>query len=389
MSLEQEIINIRYVIQKSALIGFEDRATNQLISYYRKAVVGAKNDLKRLIKQAGDVKDVARLRLLLNTTDAVIEELGKKLIPPAVEVVGQVGAFTAKDTNAILSWDGKNKTFKAVGMSANQISAMIQKVPIGEKTLSGRLLSIVTDENNGLKAEIMAARIRGVGYRKLIDEIGSRYDNLLGKKGSAESNLETVVRTYMQSMNNMAHANIYAANKDVVEEVEWSAILENGNTGTGKGTCPRCAALDGNTYKASNSGRALNGPDCPLHSRCRCMYIPKTKTWEELGFGSDIPEMKTEYTIKYERARNYLKNDPNLPQDEMTRERLKGKTTYKDFWLSKPSYWQDNAIGPVRANLVRSRAVQFDNIVDKETGNLINLKDLSISEEQLTESRRR
>ena len=76
--------------------------------------------------------------------------------------------------------------------------------------------------------------------------------------------------------------------------MRWTAVLEGGYKKTGRGTCLRCAALDGTVYKLDEKK-----PQMPLHPRCRCIWLPETKTFRELGVDWDeIQETSRPYTIR-------------------------------------------------------------------------------------------
>ncbi len=300
----------------------------------------------------------ARLKAVLRDADNMIRVLTDKLTKPIAQATGEAGAFSYKDTNRILSWDDRVPGYDNVSRSATQIASMVQDEKLGGKYLDDWLWSAMREENSALKAETASAMIRGTGYKELMTELGGRYDNMLSAKGNKQ-NIETVTKSYIQSANAMAHEEIYEANKDVMEGVEWSAIMENGNVTTGRGTCPRCAALDGAKYDS-----VAKAPNCPLHPRCRCMLLPITKSWKELlGDDFDIPEMEEVYNKWYIRSpgRKILQKGT-----------IEGN--YADWWLTRGKKFQDESVGPTRANMIRQGDILMADLVDKH-GNLILLKD--------------
>ncbi len=287
----------------------------------------------------------------------MVHALTDKLTKPIAQATGEAGSFSYRDTNRILSWDGRVEGFDNVSRSANQIASMVQDEKLGGKYLDDWLWSALREENSALKAEVAAAQIRGVGYKQLMSDLNGRYDNMLSAKGNKQ-NIETVTKSYIQSANAKAHEDIYEANKDIIDKVEWSAIMENGNTTTGRGTCPRCAALDGAMYASTKSA-----PPCPLHPRCRCMLLPITKTWRDLGI--DVDEADEVYEKWYIRSpgRKILQTGT-----------IDGN--YAEWWATRSTKFQDNAIGPRRADLVRSGQVDFNDLVVHGTGRLRLLNEL-------------
>ena len=61
---------------------------------------------------------------------------------------------------------------------------------------------------------------------------------------------------------------------------------------------------------------------------------------------------------------------------------------YAEWWATRGKSFQDNAIGPVRANLVRAGEIEFKDIVYKN-GNMIPINQLKIPEKALKEARMR
>jgi len=360
MKKETKIQYAQFIEQRQKIDGFEDKAIKDLLRYYTTAKKATNKSIQAAIKKNSNYPSRERLQRVYKEADSMVKVLTDKLTKPIAQATGEAGAFSYKDTNRILSWDGRVKGFDNVTRSAAQIGSMVQDEKLGGKYLDDWLWSAMREENGALKAEIASAQIRGVGYKELMGELGGRYDNMLSAKGNKQ-NIETVTKSYIQSANAKAHEDIYEANKDIIDRVEWSAIMENGNTTTGRGTCPRCAALDGEQYKSTKSA-----PSCPLHPRCRCMLLPITKTWRELGI--DVDEMDEIHEKWYIRSPG---------RKILSKGTIDGN--YADWWMTRSKSFQDNAIGPTRADLVRSKQIGFNDIVDKN-GKLILLKDLGVTE---------
>lgn len=347
-SKEQTITQIRYIRQKLKLDQFETAALVELQKAYSKASLGVAGDIVKAYKKNYANMTQDRLAELQDEIQNTLEAITEELTAQVATAAGEAGAYSYKDTNDIVSWDNTVPNYNHVALSAGQIAALVTKEKLGDHTLDGWLHSALNAENKALKTEIQAAMARGKGYKAIMDELGSRYDNLFNSK-AAKQNLETVVKSYIQATNAKAHKDIYEANEDVIDGVEWSAIMENGNTKTGRGTCPRCQGLDGQEYET-----VKEGPICPLHARCRCMYLPITKSWAELGIDmSDREDLDKRYNVEkwYERdqAGNII--------DQGT---IEGN--YADLWETKPPWWQDNAIGKTKAQMVRDDIIDFEDI---------------------------
>ena len=357
MNKETKAQTAQFIEQQLKIEKFERKALRDLLGYYNKAKKSAARDINAAIKRQHNLQSKSRLSALYKEIDNKIKDLTDSLNKPISKAVGEAGAFSYTDTNRILSWDNRVQGFNNVARSPAQVASMVQDEKLGGKYLDDWLWSAMREENGALKAEVASSMIRGKGYKETMKELGGRYDNMLSAKGNKQ-NIETVTKSYIQSANAKAHEDIYEANSDIIESVEWSAVMESGNTATGRGTCPRCAALDGMQYKSTRSA-----PPCPLHPRCRCMLLPITPTWRELGF--DVDEMEPVYKKWYIRSPGRKIMQTGL---------IDGN--YADWWMTRSNKFQDASVGPRRAELIRADIIDFQDIVVPGTGRLKLLDEL-------------
>jgi len=95
------------------------------------------------------------------------------------------------------------------------------------------------------------------------------------------------------------------------------------------------------------------------------MLLPITKSWRDLGI--DIDEMDEVHEKWYIRSPG---------RKILSRGTIDGN--YADWWKTRSVSFQNNAVGPVRADLIRNKDIQFNDIVDHKTGKLILLDELDI-----------
>jgi len=93
--------------------------------------------------------------------------------------------------------------------------------------------------------------------------------------GTNLSKALTISRTEVMRAHRETSQAIYKANDDVVKGWRWSAALD-------ATTCPSCFAMHGSEHPASEK--------FATHPNCRCVPVPMTYTYEELGarFGMDL-----------------------------------------------------------------------------------------------------
>lgn len=353
MTKEELIILNRMIGMRSTLDLYESQVLKHIYGLYNSAVKDIKRDLVKSAK-SGATWTNARQKALLQEAEAMLSNISEVLAPPIAQASGNAGQYTAQEMNNIVSWDQKVAGFNNISLSAAQLGQLALSQKLGGKVLKdwigGSFQSITAD----IEAEIKKGYIKGESAQKIVNRIA----NGIGSKKS-KRDIESIVQTYIHSMSVGACQDVYEANKDIVSRVEWSAILEVSSK-YGRGTCPRCAALDGDTWLTDDFSR----PPCPLHVKCRCLLLPKTQSWRELGF--DIDEMDDEYKVW-------------LRRDDKGRLVEYGDTddNFADWWKTRSKKYQDNVVGPVRAEMIRTGQIKFKDIVDNR-GNLILLKDLEV-----------
>lgn len=112
-----------------------------------------------------------------------------------------------------------------------------------------------------------------------------------------------------------------AANKSVLETWQWMANLD-------ARTCPSCIANHGREFPLEEDG--------PIDHQCgRCVRLPKTKSWKDLGF--DIPE----------------------PADEMIDSRA--------WFDSLTPETQRSIMGPSRLELLQSGRIEWSDLTTKRS----------------------
>lgn len=87
------------------------------------------------------------------------------------------------------------------------------------------------------------------------------------------SKANTIARTEMLRAMRGATTRHMVENKDILKGWRWYCALD-------KNTCPVCWAMHGKLHKVNER--------MATHPNCRCVQIPVTKSWKELGY--DVPE---------------------------------------------------------------------------------------------------
>ncbi len=152
---------------------------------------------------------------------------------------------------------------------------------------------------------------------------------------------ETVVRTSIQHLAQVARNEVYSANADIVARYEWVSTLDARTT-------PQCQALDSREFEIGK------GPLPPLHPNCR---------------SSTVPVINNKYireTLRQGETR--ASADGPVPAN----------MSYYEWLKTQPVDFQNEAIGPVRAQLLRDGGLSAQRFQELQLGR--NFEPLTLDE---------
>jgi len=333
-----------------------NKARNQVVSYVQERGDKIKEWSERRSEQIIDEMD--RLTTGLQT------QLGESISKMATATaVASIPAY-----NDILSFGGKVVGFNNVALSAAQLKSIVEKTPVGGRLLrnslkdgtQGWMQRTFTAKMQGeLREDLLAGRLRGFGPRELAKAIREKFDNLSKKE------IITLARSYNHAASTKAMDLVYQQNQDVVKRVKWTATLETGYKKKGRGTCIRCAVLDGRTFELNDH------PPCPLHPRCRCVLTPVTKSYKELGL--DVEEVK-EGSRPYTKRTRYENIDVGRRKKILSIGQHEGN--YGSWFYKQGPKFQKDMVGPNRAKLIRTGEIDFDDLIriDPRTNEVVVLR---------------
>jgi len=290
---------------------------------------------------------------------ALLDELGAMstatqnlIVGHIADMAGHAGSASLDMHNDIVSWGGRVVPFNAISLTPEQIKQLVYGTPVGGRLLQDWVHRTFDDNlREKIRQEILTGMLEGNSFPKLIDRIDQGW-------GMTRTQATTLARTYVQSVNVSAMQAVNERNKDIIKGWKWVATMEVGGP-HGGGTCLRCAALDGHVYLWTDT----EAPEIPLHPNCRCVPMPITLTWRELGL--DINELEDVY-------RPWTYSDLNI------REGRGGKIIPMGFhqgdfgslYPTLPDDLQKQIVGPGRWQLIKDGVVTFADLVNPATGQL-------------------
>lgn len=302
------------------LQNYETAALEGILKTTRKARQDISKKLKLIKPDATFSKE--RLNAIAEELQDLTVAVQSQITDEITDVAMESGAASYSKHNDILSFDGFVPDFNPVTLTDAQLYAMIVETPIGgqllnewvERTFEGNI-------KEAFKAEVVAGMLQGESYTDLI----KRFDTVAF--AGLDRDIETLVKSYVQSINVQAAKDVAMANKDLVKGWKWNATCENR-------TCIQCMSLDARDtiYKIDE------GPEIPAHPRCRCFPEMITKTFRELGIDVDeIEEAYRPYTVRDDKGKI------------IDHGKILG--TYEDFLKTQPKNIQMEILGPSRWKL--------------------------------------
>lgn len=158
----------------------------------------------------------------------------------------------------------------------------------------------------------------------------------------SKRNAASVVQTAVQTIANDARMKTFEQNADVVPRLEWFSAMDGH-------VCPLCMARSGkmwtNGKDGSHSpiGHKVPFQNPPIHFNDRCVLLPVTKTFKELGI--DLPELPPST-----RASSFGQID--------------SRTTFDEYLQRRTIAQQNEQLGVGRAELWRQGKITTSQLID-------------------------
>jgi hypothetical protein len=151
-------------------------------------------------------------------------------------------------------------------------------------------------------------------------------------------NAAALVQTGVATVANEARMATFRENQDLIAAYRWLTALDGH-------VCPACAARADLRWRPGGQpiGHAIVWRVPPIHFNDRCVIVPDTKTWRELG--SDMPEPP--------QGMRASRNGP-----------VSASTTFAQWLDRQPSSVANDVLGPGRADLWREGRLSLQDLVN-------------------------
>jgi SPP1 gp7 family putative phage head morphogenesis protein len=199
---------------------------------------------------------------------------------------------------------------------------------------------------------------------------------------------EMLARTAINAVANQSRLEMFQANADVLDGVQWLATLDHR-------TCPICGAFDGKIWTQDtllNKSHEIKVP--PIHPNCRCMLTPHIDVGdggtrpaevenfdqlakekydaEQIQRHKDDPSKRRKYDslsyeyrrkLRYDAIRDYQQKEGKLPYKQVS-----GGTTFAEYLKGQSDDFQRRWLGRTRLELFKADKLTLDQMVDPDRG---------------------
>lgn len=267
-----------------------------------------------------------------------------------------------------------------------QLRAIVTTHPFAGHPLGDWFSGLAAADQSSLVGAIRMGMVQGESIPNIMRRVAGTEANLWrdGALAATRRKTEAVVRTAVNSVSNEARNAVWEENSDIISALRWTSTLDGRTT-------PICMKRDGQLVAIGGRDLPLDTPmeqilippaaRPPAHVNCRSVMVAVIDGVGVLGnrpFVRDTrrPEAReVDFRTEAKRTGRPIADirkewaDKNIGQ-------VPAKTTYNDWLRDQPAAFQDEVLGPSRAEIFRQGKVTVDQFVDSR-GKFMTLKDLA------------
>lgn len=285
----------------------------------------------------------------------------RELEAKAKKAIGEVYSTVQRITGASLedlaryeaAWTvGGLDWVMPVALGLQEPSVGLLRSIVNSRPFQGRLLADWWKDQSEAAQKVYARALStGLTLGESNQRIAARVSRSLGINARQASD---VMRTAVRHVTAHARMQTFIENGDIVKGYAWVSTLDARTTII-------CIGLDGRRFEIGK------GPMPPAHFNCRSDIVPELVPPERFGLLPVDPARLERAAKDYRLDESRLPKDPRLRREAIVkagfRHTVPQRTTYGEWLRSQPRAVQDEVLGPARARLWRSGAVDIDRFV--------------------------
>jgi SPP1 gp7 family putative phage head morphogenesis protein len=257
--------------------------------------------------------------------------------------------------------------------SARQLNAIINERPFHGRLLKDWISKLQADDAARIHNAIQTGMVMGETAPQIAARVlgHSAVNGIDGVTQLTRKELESIIRTSVQSIANSARQEFLKENEDVIQGEQYVATLDSRTT-------VECAALDGKVFPIGE------GPIPPIHINCRSARVavldgeelynrPAKPTTER----QMLDEFTAENNLEPVTSRDALPRGYKSNFDSFQRARVRdltgqvpANTTYQVWLERQPARFQDEMLGKTKGKLFREGGLTLDKFIDKDASPL-------------------
>jgi len=310
-----------------------------------------------------------------------VQRAAKIMQGEMLEFARQAGRYAAEEVQAILGNESAlRRRLLKNELSDTQIRNMLHYKPfVDGRTIGQWFQKLEYDNASRIFQRVQQGVIGGYKLNDILQTIRGKRDGTPGifDYGVLEANrrsAETLARTAVNAVANQSRMEMYQANIDVLDGVQWLGTLDHR-------TCIICGSYDG-TIWTSDKMHEVQVP--PAHPNCRCVLIPYIDIGERVSRPAEAENFDRLAKEAYERDPKSQKNWDELSYDyrrqlryqaikDFTKEtgqkpyaQMPGKMTFADYLAKQPAEWQREWLGASRYEMYKKGKLTLDHMVNPD-----------------------
>lgn len=275
------------------------RYTQGQLNKIRELLREAEIDLSGKLWRANTEYGKARLKNMLNAVSQYAREVEAQMFGHSKDALLKFGQQQAGAGFQMLQ-EAIDKLGLPKGLAIDLQTpdfALIAKAAVANPIHGKLLREWWTEWGSGVRAAVSQQVRLGIAENESIDSIVRRIlgtkarnykDGILAVK---RRHAEALVRTSVNSVATQAKNDVYEANDDILEAVEWNSTLDGKTTPICQARDGKRAAIGGRPQTDIPAARRLKPPSArpPAHIGCRSTILPVITDWESLGLDNPPP----------------------------------------------------------------------------------------------------
>ena len=310
----------------------------------------------------------------------------EKLHEQAAEFVDVIAQHEARLLDKLLNErEIRRRTLKTL-LTDTEIKNMLNYKPFVDGRTIGQWFSKLEFDNaSAIFNAVQKGVVNGMTLNSIMQVIQGRQTPQGWEPGILDRNrrsAETLARTVINATANQSRLEMYQANADVIDGVQWRSTLDHR-------TCMICGAYDGKIWTPDKMSE-VKVP--PAHPSCRCVLLP----YIDVDLGGTRPAeaenfdlmAKEKYEAKYEgkkyddlsyeyrRRLRYKAIEEYTQSGKEPYKQVSGGTTFADYLKGQSDEFQREWLGRTRFELYKAGKLPMEYMVKPDSGYRYSLEQL-------------